>query len=119
MHDEMMERGKGGEGVEAGLGEGEAKVVRGAVLKMDCRYVNFIFLDSLPFFSLSGDDLWLTGVVVVYYLSSRCCSSARSSIARMWGMRRFWGWRRIFVLMIISMRLGCVCFMRRISRGQC
>lgn len=39
MHDEMIEHGKGGGGIEAGLGEEDGKMMRRAVLKMDCRYV--------------------------------------------------------------------------------
>jgi hypothetical protein len=39
MHDEMIENGKGSGGIEAGLGEEDGKMMRRAVLKMDCRYV--------------------------------------------------------------------------------
>ena len=50
MHDEMIENGKGSGGIEAGLGEEDGKMMRTAVLKMDCRYVSFALLFCRKFF---------------------------------------------------------------------
>jgi hypothetical protein len=111
QHDEKFEDG----GLEAGMGGGgeDSRAMRRVVFKMDVRYV-----EASSHCQLTLKEERFAKAMIEFYPSSRSCSCVPSSTARMLGMRRFWDWRRIFILLIISMRLGCVFFTLRILRGK-
>lgn len=83
MHDEKIERDTR---LEEDMLEqvGDApRLTRQVLWKTDVRCVIRVPVLRIPL------------IGVGYCLYSRCCSSARSSIGRMWGMRRFWVCRQI------------------------
>jgi hypothetical protein len=105
MHDEKLEHGSANaEFVE------DDKAAKRVVRKMDVRFV----------FPTVWSEFMNEGLMVkiASYRSSRSYSCARSSTARTSATRRSWASRRIFISMTISMRLGFVCFTRRILRGM-
>jgi hypothetical protein len=107
--DEMYENRKSE--LEAGLGEQDEKLTRKVLLKMDSRYVPTCFLKYLQ---IARTDNMCN---LVSSQSSRSCSCVLSSTERMSATRKSWVSRRIYTSMTISMRLGCVFFMRRTSQG--
>jgi hypothetical protein len=104
MHDEKLERGS----ADARFVEDDA-AAKSVVRKMDVRFVS-------PAVEATRMGAGLT-MEIASCRFSRSCFCARSLTARMSATRRSWACRRISTSMTISMRLGCVCFTQRISRG--